>query len=55
MSNWAEGRSHVEHLVQIDRVPQKEEAMLVFQSLVIIYLVCHQQLPCPTSQEVHGV
>ena len=31
MSKWAEGRSHVEHLVKTDRVPQKEEAMLVFQ------------------------
>ena len=39
MSKCAEGRSHVEHLVQNDRVPQKEEAMLVFQSLVITWCV----------------
>ena len=39
MSKWAEGRSHVEHLVETDRVPQNEEAMLVFQSLVIIWCV----------------
>ena len=39
MSKWAEGRSHVEHLVETDRVPQKEGAMLVFQSLVIIWCV----------------
>ena len=37
MSKWAEGRSHVAHLVETDRDPQKEEAMLVFQSLVIIW------------------
>ena len=39
MSKWAEGRSHVVHPVQIGRVPQKEEAMLVFQSVVIIWCV----------------
>ena len=39
MSKWAERRSHVEHLLETDRVPQKEEAMLVFQSLVIIWCV----------------
>ena len=39
MSKWAEGRSHVELIVENDRVPQKDEAMLVFQSLVIIWCV----------------
>ena len=45
MSNRAEGRSHVKNLVQIDRAPQKEETMLVFQSLVIIWCVINN---CPT-------
>ena len=39
VSKWAEGRSHVEYLMKIDRIPQKEEAVLVFQSLVIIWCV----------------
>ena len=39
LSEWAKGRSHVEHLVQIDRGAQKEEAMFVFQVFVIIWCV----------------
>ena len=42
MSKWGEGCSHVEHLVETNRVLQKEEAALVFQSLVIIWCVINK-------------
>ena len=36
MKKWAEGRSHIQHLVDCDKTPPKEHCLLVFQFLCTI-------------------
>jgi len=37
MKKWVEGRSHIQHLVDCDKTPPKEDCLLVFQCLMIMW------------------
>ena len=37
MKKWAEGRAHIQHLVDCDKTPPKEDCLLVFQCLMIMW------------------
>ena len=37
MKKWSEGRAHIQHLVDCDKTPPKEDSLLVFQCLMIMW------------------
>ena len=37
MKKWAQGRAHFQHLVDCDKTPPKEDCLLVFQCLMIMW------------------
>ena len=37
MKKWAEGCAHIQHLVDCDKTPPKEDCLLVFQCLMIMW------------------
>ena len=37
MKKWAEGRAYIQHLVDCDKTPPKEDCLLVFQCLMIMW------------------
>ena len=52
MKKWAEGRAHIQQLVDCDKTPPKEDCLLVFQCLM---MVLHQKLPLAPFEAFHCV